>query len=153
MNPPLRLMSECQEVLGRIPEHVVGVEGRDMWLAGDLTDTHRFILHLPDLHMHLTFNARSARVHQSAFGRPLPRWARAITGVTCALIDARLTMNGAICLALGDEPQGVRYEFALGMAWASLWLQVNDYATSTDLLLELMDTVQKKYPGVYGLPI
>jgi hypothetical protein len=142
LNPPLRLLTAFQQHFDKPPDEIVGVEGRDMWVAGDITGSGRWLLHAPDLAAQITFDTRSARAFRSAFGRPLPPWARYIAGV-CAALDAQhlLGAPGGRLVMVGDEPPGPRYEYAMGMAFATLYLSRSQHP---ELLLPLMETVQKQ---------
>lgn len=145
MNPPIRLLTAFQEHQTHSPETLLQVPGREMWVAADLGNSHRYTLISPDMHGHTSFDRRSARQKRTVRGRPLPRWARYAAGVILELAQDDVLLPGGTIVLVGDEPSGPRYEHALGMATAALCYEHNGHEYDVQDLLNVMERVQKNY--------
>jgi hypothetical protein len=145
-NPPLRLLAEFQRLYDKAPQVIADVDGRVMWVGADFNQSHQFVVHVPDLNAQTTFDSRSIRQQKTALGRPLPKWARYLASVTLALGEDNVLLSGGIFVIVGDEPQGPRYEHALGMAFASVWLEHYQLERSAKYLLDLVER-QKNSAG------
>lgn len=144
MNPPLRLLATYQDHLQKTPDMVVGVPGRDMWVAANVTGGHEYTVITPDLHGKTVFDRRSARLKRTSRNRPLPRWARYLGAVVLVLSEDGIDLPGAKVVIVGDEPAGPRYEHALGMAFVALWYAYHELPYAVDDLLDIMERVQKQ---------
>jgi hypothetical protein len=145
MNPPLRLLAAMQQIFNDTPPHLLQVPGRDMWIAGDTSDSHYYTLHLPDSDSRTRFDRRSARLKRTDRSRPLPRTAHYMAGVIVVLGQDKIDVPGFVAVLAGDEPAGPRYEYACGMAVAALSLELTGQPYDSTRLLNLMDRVQTDY--------
>ncbi len=144
INPPLRLLTAFQDAQGTTPEWLVEVPGRAMWLAAEPTNSHQQTVVVPDLGGRTVFDLQSAKKMHTVRNRPLPHWARLLAGVLLSLSQQpTLTLPGAACVVVGDEPTGPRYEYSLGMAYAALWYQINEMTATESMLIELLENVQR----------
>lgn len=145
MNPPIRLLATYHELTPQPPQWLLQTPGREMWLVGHPGTAPAYMLVVPDLDARVTFDIRSARNHETTLNRPLPRWARYSAGVAIAMADAGWVLPGVEVVIAGDEPQGPRYEYAIGMTFAALWYEFNQQAYDGKMLLDLLEWVQKHY--------
>lgn len=145
INPPIRLLAAAQDALDTTPEIILAVPGREMWIAALVHQRHDWTLFVPDLDAQTRIDLRSAKRKQTTRNRPLPRWARHPAGVLVLLSATDLQLPGLRVVILGDEPPGPRYEYALGMAFATLFYQHNQVDFDTEHLLTLMEQVQRDY--------
>lgn len=142
-NPPLRLLAAFQQEFNKTPEWLVQMDGREMWIAAEITGTNAYTVIVPDLAVRLRFDRSSAKKKRSLRNRPLPDWARYLTGSVAILARMGLEMPGATIVIAGDEPKGPRYNYSLGMAFAALWHEFNAQSYTNKTLLEIMDEIQK----------
>jgi galactokinase len=145
INPPLRFLTAIQQHFNETPPLICPVPGREMWAAALLSGGHQYHVIVPDLDSHSVFDRRSALQKRTVRNRPLPRWARYVAGALLILSDQGVALPGGTLLLLGDEPAGPRYEHALGMASAALYLQQIEGSVNIELLLEIMEQAQKRY--------
>jgi hypothetical protein len=145
MNPPLRLLMTYQEHQHKAPDLIVQVPGREMWVAGDVIDSHEYTIYVPDLGGKTIFDRRSAKLRRTIRSRPLPRWARYLAGVLQVLSEDDVEMPGAILVIAGDEPIGPRYDHALGMAFVATWYEHHQRTYAVADLLDVMERIQKQY--------
>lgn len=145
MNPPLRLLTTFQQERNKTADWVVAVEGRDMWIAADIIKGHHYIIIAPDLSGRVVFDRQSAKQKRNIRNRPLPRWARYVSGALLTLGDLEIPTPTVTAMIVGEEPAGPRYEHALGMAFAALCYTYAEKEFDTDTLLNIMEKVQKEY--------
>jgi hypothetical protein len=145
-DPPLRLLVAFQEAFPTLsPAYVLPVPGREMWVAAATEDADAFNLHVPDLGGRTTFTWRTAKNKRTVLNRPLPSWSRYSAGVVVTLCAQGLNVPGFFAVAAGEEPRGPRYEYALGMGMAALMHTLHEHTYDADLLLEVMERVQRDY--------
>lgn len=147
-NPPLRLLAQFQESYpDHVPEIVFRVADREMWIAARLCDAEdRFSLSCVEAGSAVaTFTRQSAKLKRTVAGRPLPRWARFPAGVTLALAEVGIDARGIEAVVCGDEPVGPRYDYALCLAFASLWSALADQPQPPTALQQIADTVVRDY--------
>ncbi len=145
-NPPLRLLVAFQQAFPDcLPDWVMRAPGREMWIAATQARESEFTLVAADLEGRVTFNLQSAKVKRSATQRPLPRWARYPAGVTLLLAQSGVDVIGLKMVVMGDEPPGVRYDYALGIAFAALWHDLHQLPYTTDKLIEIVDRTRRDY--------
>lgn len=144
-NPPVRLLTAYQSCFSQPPDLVLPVPGREMWIATEFDDRHVYTIITPDLDGRSVFDRRSAKQRRTIRNRPLQRWARYPAGVALILSEDGLDIPGGTMVIVGDEPSGPRYEHALGMAFAALCYAYHQQAYDVDLLLDIMERVQKHY--------
>lgn len=145
MNIPLRLLAAFQQELNKEPKHLVELDGRMMWVAADLTGGVSYTVIVPDMNVRVTFDRRSAKRKKTLRKRPIPQWAYYMAGAVSILDRQGLEMEGATIVIAGDEPNGPRYNHALGMAFVAFWYQVNEKAYTTQSLMDIMDSIQRDY--------
>ena len=145
MNIPLRLLAAFQRELNKEPRHLVELDGRMMWVAAELTSGLSYTVIVPDMDVRVSFDRRSAKLKKTVRKRPIPQWASYMAGAVSILDRQGLEMEGATIVIAGDEPNGPRYNHALGMAFVAFWYQVNEKVYTTQLLMDIMDSVQKDY--------
>lgn len=145
-NPPLRLLAAFQAIYpGQIPALIVQAPGREMWVAALMSDSQGFTIHAPDLEARTHFDWRSAKFKRTVLNRPLPGWARYSAGVIHTLCAEGMDLAGLEAVAVGEEPSGPRYDYALGMAFAALWHTLHQRAYDQNSLLDLMERVRRTY--------
>lgn len=149
VNPPLRLLAAFQDVFpGATPDHIVQAPGREMWVAAVMRDHDEFTLHAPDAGSgRAVFNWRSAKLKRTILNRPLPRWARYPAGVIMTLCASGLDTVGFDAVVAGEEPEGPRYDYGMGMAVAALLYTIHQKAYTADSLLEVVEQVRRDYIG------
>ncbi|MBC7871447.1 MAG: hypothetical protein H7Y09_11465, partial [Chitinophagaceae bacterium] len=79
--------------------------------------------------------------------RPLPGWARYPAGVIYLLGDMDIEVEGVDVVIVGDEAHGPRYDFALGVAVAALWYEINSLIVTPEGLIDLVERVRREYIG------
>jgi galactokinase len=131
-----------------MPEWIVQAPGREMWVAAMRDSYDKFTISVPDLEARATFNLRSAKTKMTNHNRPLPHWARYPAGVILALRDAEDESSGFQAIVIGEEPQGPRYQHAIGIAIAALWLHMRQQPYTTESLIELVERVRRDYVKV-----
>ncbi|XWX03712.1 hypothetical protein VZO05_14490 [Aggregatilineales bacterium SYSU G02658] len=120
INPPLRLLVAFEALTQQPPEVMMGVAGREVWLAGVWGHHERWQVHVPDWEAQVIFNAASIAKRQNAAGRLLPPWARPLIAAWQMLDSAHhLPSEGARFVIVADDPPGPRYEFSVGLAFAA----------------------------------
>jgi len=144
-NPPLRLLTGFTEAFNTSPQLTLEVPGREMWLAADPASEGRYVLVVPDLDARTLFNWRSARQKRTLHQRPLPVWAFYCAGALLELMYDGLMLPGANLAIVGEEPAGPRYDYAMGMAFATLAYRMNEYPYTADTLIALMERVRRSY--------
>lgn len=146
INPPLRLLSAFQShYVGKMPEYIVQATGREMWVAAITDQTPRFDIYAADLNRQARFTRRSARAKQTHIRRPLPAWARYPAGVIARLCDDGLHLNGVQAVVVGAEAHGPRYDFSMGLAFATLWHEVHGADYDEERLIALVEAVRRDY--------
>jgi hypothetical protein len=142
---PLRLLAVYEaRYPGAAPQMIVQAPERDMWAAARLNGTARFKICAAEINRRTIFSYQSAKRRQTVFHRPLPRWARYIAGMS-VLLD--VDTPGIDAVASGAEPAGPRYDYALGLVFAALWLEINGQPIHIDALLDLAERVRREYVG------
>ena len=147
VNPPLRLMAAFQEAFpGAKPDHIIQAPSREMWVAALMRDSGEFTLHVPDAGSgRAVFNWRSAKLKRTTLNRPLPSWARYPAGVIMTLCANGLDTTGFDAVVAGEEPEGPRYEYGMGMAFAALLHTIHGRPYTPDSLLEVVEQVRRDY--------
>jgi hypothetical protein len=143
MNPPVRLLFAFQNLYDKSADQMIKVDQRDMWALADIAPIHDFTVHAPDLEAHTRFDLRSARDFRTTTQRPLPSWARSIAGVAWCMSQDGIPMVGGNFVLMGDEPAGPRYEYAMGMAFASVWYAYYQMPYDCDRVIALMERFHK----------
>lgn len=136
VNPPLRLLVAFETLVGEPPDFMLGVPGREMWVAGRPWLPGRWQFHVPDLEAQVLFTPHSLRRGRNAAGRPIPPWARYLAGVVRTLEDmALLPIQGAQLVVVADEPPGPRYEFALAMCLVVVCCDLTQTAVTSEQIV------------------
>jgi hypothetical protein len=128
-----------------MPEWLVQAPGREMWAAAMLDAQPEFTLIAPDLEARTTFSLRSAKTKTTVMNRPLPRWARYAAGVLIALCESGMELQGFQAVVIGSEPNGPRYEYAIGLTVAELCCQMAEETYQPEQLLDLLERVRREY--------
>jgi galactokinase len=145
-NPPVRLLSLFTQVFPQqSPERVLKTPGREMWTASTSAPNDILTIYLTETQARTRFTVRSARYKKTARRRPLPSWARYIAGVAWALDEQNMDIPGMQVAIAGNEPQGPRYDYALGMAFAALVYHLNQKLCTDSALVELVERVRRDY--------
>lgn len=145
-DPPLRLLIGYQnQFSGGEPDILFCAPGRDLWLAGHLNGTPRFMLTALDINpdQPVNFTLQSARQMQTTTQRPLPRWAR--YPAACLRVLSNFAPMGMDALICGDEPAGPRYEYALILLFAALTYTLSDTPYTPALLNDIADAAMREY--------
>jgi galactokinase len=142
----VRLLATFQGVYpARQPEYIVQSPGREMWVAASVQEATDFTIHLPDHGGRTSFSWRSAKFKRTLLNRPLPRWAHYPAGVIFTLCAEGLDTAGINAVVVGEEPSGPRYDYGLGMAFATLWYALHDLPYTHDSLQEIVERVRRTY--------
>lgn len=145
-NPPLRLLAAYQGAYpNSMPEYIVQAPEREMWIAGNTTTTGYFTIHSADFKRNTQFTWRSAKHKQTHLGRPLPAWARYPAGVIVHLCAAGMDIQGIDAVVLGTEAKGPRYDFSMGLAFATLWHEITQQPYDVETLIQLVDNIRRTY--------
>lgn len=145
-NPPVRLLTAFQEAHpGQSPSFIVQAPGRDIWAAATVGSGGLFRLQAPDLRGRAVFSRRSAKSGRTVLRRPLPYWARYPAGVVADLCGGPLEVSGFQAVALGQEAQGPRYLFSLGLVVAALLHEISGEPYSGEELIEVVERVRRDY--------
>jgi hypothetical protein len=152
INPPLRLFATFQQMIGIAPSLILAVPDREMWVlvAPDdeqPTDAQYYTIIVPDLESRTVFDVRGARLRQTKLNRPLPSWARYIALALLALSDEGLQIPPAQLFIAGDEPPGPRYDYVLGMAFATYGYHHNAKTCDADCLVNMLEKAARQYGG------
>lgn len=143
---PLRLLAAFYEAFPeRTPDWTLQAPERDMWIAACLSTNDVLTVYASDYGVRVSFTWRTAKNKRTIINRPLPRWARYVSGALLALSDSGIQVPGMEAVILGDEPEGPRYELALGMAFAALAHQIHARPYTASTLLEMIDRVRRDY--------
>jgi hypothetical protein len=145
INPPLRLLTAFQKDMQKEPKLVYKIDGREIWIAAALLGGDAYTIVVPDMQWRIRFDRSSAKRQRSLSHRPLPQWAKLLAGSLGVLERHGLQIQGAHVVLSGDEPAGPRFEYALGMAFVALWHEVNNKLYTTQVLMDLVDEVQREY--------
>lgn len=145
-DPPLRLLAAYQSQMTQPPEQVLQVPEREMWIAAQFNDSGVHAYTAADLDSSTSFNPRTARKMRTIVQRPLPRWSRPVASVTAILSEEGLILPGIFAVLAGDEPAGPRYDHALAMAAAVLWLIANNRPIDSAELIAIVDRALRRYP-------
>ncbi|MDZ4766846.1 MAG: hypothetical protein SGI73_20090 [Chloroflexota bacterium] len=146
INPPVRLLATFADAFpNTTPTLVLPAPGRDLWVAAGLNGSQRYAVRALELDAAAVFSRQSAKRGETVLRRPLPRWARYVSGVVLTLED--IDVPGLDALICGDEPLGPRYEYALGVLFAALWHHIAEAEVSASHLIEIVDRVQREYLG------
>jgi hypothetical protein len=144
-NPPLRLLSVFNTVHpGVMPAYIVQASGREMWVAA-VEDAESFTIHAPDLDHRTQFTWRTARRKQTVLRRPLPSWARYPAGVVVNLCQNGMDLDGLSAVVVGGEALGPRYDYSLGVAFATLWHEIHEREYDPDALIAIVERVRTEY--------
>ncbi|MFN8374961.1 MAG: hypothetical protein U0694_19060 [Anaerolineae bacterium] len=127
------------------PERVIKTPGREMWIASTGAANDTLTLYVTEANMRTSFTLRSARRKETVRGRPLPSWARYIAGTALLLDEEGMELPGMCVAIAGNEPQGPRYDYSLGMAFAALAYHVNQKLCTDNILLDLVERVRREY--------
>jgi len=148
-DPPLRLLAAFQQAYPhQAMEWVIHAPGREMWLAASRAINEEFAIVAPDMEaVKAVFSLQSAKVKRTISQRPLPPWARYPAGVTLLLARDGLDVFGLNMVVMGDEPPGPRYNYALGITFASLWHDLLQREYTIDDLIALVDRTRRDYLG------
>lgn len=146
-NPPVRLLAKFTQLFPKTaPAYLFQAGGREMWVAGILSDNDEYTLYSPDNNDgKAIFTWRSARTKRTVTNRPLPSWARYSAGVVVALANAGLTLQGVQVVIVGEQAVGPRYDYDMGMALAALCYTIQEYPFRQEHLHELMEQVRREY--------
>lgn len=145
-DPPLRLLAAFTERYpGMQPGYVVQAAGREMWVAATIGDATAFTLHAPDLEGRASFDWRSAKNQRTLLRRPLPSWARYPAGVIVHLCANGLDLPGLDAVVVGTEASGPRYDFSLGVAFATLWYEIYELDYAPADMVDIVDHVRREY--------
>jgi galactokinase len=145
-DPPVRLLLAFQNAFpSMMPEWVTQAPGREMWTAAKVDTQPEFTIFVPDLEARTTFSLRSAKTRTTVMNRPLPRWARYAAGVLIAMCESGMEIPGFQAVVIGTEPNGPRYEYAIGMTVAALCCQIARETCEHEQLLELLERVRRDY--------
>jgi galactokinase len=145
-NPPLRLLSAFSAAYPKTsPDYIIQATGREMWIAATTQGSTAFTLHAPDLGHTTRFDWRSAKGKRTLLKRPLPSWARYPAGVIVHLCAAGMDLPGIDAVAVGMEPPGPRYNFSLGIAFATLWYEIHARDYSDDSIKTIVEQVRREY--------
>lgn len=145
-NPPVRLLTLFNQVFPQLsPERVIKTPGREMWVASTNTPNDIMTVYIKEINARTHFTSRSARRKETARSRPLPAWARIIAGTAILLEDQGMDLSGMNVAIAGNEPQGARYNYALGMAFAALCYNVSQQFCTDNMLIELVERVRREY--------
>lgn len=128
------------------PDYVVQAPGRDMWIAARVCNSQEFAIHAPDIRGGRTvFSSRSAKLKRTVLNRPLPRWARYPAGVVVALYSSGFDQTGFDAVIAGEEPEGPRYDHAMGTVIAALLYTLHDRPYTAERVLEIVERVRREY--------
>ncbi len=145
-NPPIRLLMAASQRFQRPqPNWIVQAPGREMWIAAVLREDYDFFIAAEDYNADTSFSHRSAKVNLTIRNRPLPKWARYPAGVLVTLGDAGVLSQGFDAVVLGDEPQGPRYEYAMGLAFAAFGYALADQPATEAMLGDVVEGVRRDY--------
>jgi hypothetical protein len=145
-NPPLRLLTRAQQIFDAPqPSWIVQAPERDMWIAATVNTGTEYAFNADEYQSRVRFSYRSARQRQTVLRRPLPLWARYPVGVVTALADAGLDIPAFHALLLGNEPQGPRYDFGLGMVTAAFCYALAGRDAAPGTLMEVVEQVRREY--------
>lgn len=150
VNPPLRLLASFQQLVGVAPSLMLAVPAREMWVLvapadSQHADEQRYTIITPDLDNQTAFDVRGARLRQTYLNRPLPRWARYIALALVAMTDDGIRVPPAQLFIAGDEPQGPRYEYTLGMAMATYGYHHHGRVATEPALVDLLEKATRRY--------
>ncbi|HLU09775.1 MAG TPA: hypothetical protein VK003_08915 [Oceanobacillus sp.] len=147
-DPPLRLLVKFQELYpDTTPDLVFQAPEREMWIAARYNSREQYSCLALDLNQSVmtTFNLQSAKQRKTVTQRPLPRWARYPAGVIMTMSSMGMDVQGLNAVICGDEPQGPRYEYSLGILFAALCHELNDKPYYPEALTEIVDMVHREY--------
>jgi len=135
-----------QQTFGRPqPDWLVGVPGRDVWIAACTEDGREYTVEAADHEASTRFSHRSAKTVQTVLKRPLPGWARYPAGVVSMLGDSGLAIPGFHAIVLGDEPPGPRYDFSVGVVFAAFCHALAGETYTPDTLVDVVEQVRREY--------
>lgn len=147
-NPPLRLLAAFQMTYpSQRANWIMCAPERDMWVGASIYDSGQFSVTVPDLDDETAFRVKSARIKRTVDNLTLPSWAYYLAGVAVILSNAGLTLPGADMVLAGEEPAGPRYDYSMGMAFASLWYQYNAKPYDQSILIDVLEQVRRDYIG------
>jgi galactokinase len=145
-DPPIRLLAKFQELFpSTSPQLILKAPGREMWAAANFNGKSEIAVWSAEIAAHTTFTYQSAKQKQTVQRRPLPHWARYLSGVS-VYIDVP-EMPGVDVVVGGNEPLGPRYEYALGILFAAFWCDINGQDVSEAELRDLTERVRREYVG------
>ncbi len=146
-NPPMRLLAKFTELFPKTtPVYLFQAGGREMWVAGILSDNDEYTIHSPDNNDgKAIFTWRSARNKRTVTNRPLSSWSRYAAGVVVMLANAGLSLRGMQVVIVAEQATGPRYDYDMGMAVAALCYTIQEYPYRQEHLHELMDQVRREY--------
>lgn len=145
-NYPLHLLAAYQQFYPNvIPDWVVKAPDYEVWAAASRLDAPAFNIVNANLHVKTTFSWQSAKVKQTLFKRPLPRWSRYAAGVIFHLCADGLDRSGVYMAVLSTESAPVRAEYGAGLAVAALWYTLNSQSFTVETLREHVEQVRREY--------
>lgn len=146
---PLRLLAAFQQAFpDQSPAWVVRAPGRELWLAAARAERDLITIFSPEMESRTAFTLQSAKTRRTHQQRPLPVWARYPAGVTLMLAQDGMDVSGVNMALLSGEPVGPRHDYALGMAVAVLWYEINALPFTVDTLIEIVDRARRDYVDV-----
>ena len=82
-DPPIRLLAKFQELFpSTSPQLILKAPGREMWAAANFNGKSEIAVWSAEIAAHTTFTYQSAKQKQTVQRRPLPHWARYLSGVS-----------------------------------------------------------------------
>jgi len=145
-NYPLHLLAAYQQFYPNImPDWVIKAPDYEVWAAASRLDAPAFNLVNANVQAKTTFTWQSAKVKQTLFKRPLPRWSRYAAGVIFQLCADGLDRSGVYMAVYSTESATVRAEYGVGLAVATLWYTLNGMSFSAERLREQVERVRREY--------
>lgn len=147
-NPPLRLLAQFNRTFTEhLLEGVYEAPDRQMWIAlaciPPVAREHHYSLASVDESGKATFSIFSARHQQTVLKRPLPRWIRVAAKALVITHELGLEVSGFVGMVAGDEPEGPRYDYALGILFAALAFDFCGLAYSQQQITEIADAASR----------
>lgn len=123
---------------------------RQVCLAAAPTRERMVTLHALDLDQRISFSLDDLEKRQDLDGLPLPSWAQYPAGVTWALQEAGLAVQGMQAVYTSDVPigAGLSSSAAVEVAFAAAWRLLGGWKTSGLALAQLCQRAENAYVGV-----
>jgi galactokinase len=128
-----------------LPAFTMQVPGRSVWFAVTPRQDNTFVLASADLDARTTFHYQSAKTCTTCLKRPLPRWARYAGGLTVLLAETGLDYTGFAAVVAGDDGGEGRYEYAVGLGFATICHRLAEVSVSDKTLHEYVERVRREY--------